>query len=237
MEERRRQIQQEGTFPELQVVRTYLLFGRQVYESEESREAMELNAEIVKLIPEHGIKVTELWELYRSYVIREDTLINDRFSRLTTIQGFLIVAYGGAAAAFGKTFMDFLSNCMAGPQGGLIWYLRCAEPSICGSFALLTAILGALSTYHARDAILAAEEALEKLRTDWERYSPASERLGIPGLQGAGSVLIHDRGHRHATSLPSYMGVVWAAVGLITSLALFLAVYAGLRKLIWGLCW
>ena len=180
--------------------------------------------------------IFRLWDVHRTYVVREDTLINERFSRLTTIQGFLITAYGVAAAAYGKTFMDFLGNCMAGPQSGAIWILRCAAPPICAAFALLTAAMGALSTYRATDSILAAREALDTLRTRWERYRPAAEKLGIPGLQGAGSELIHDRGHAHAVALPRYLGIIWSSIWLVTLVALGFAIYAGIWKLAWGHC-
>jgi hypothetical protein len=230
-----RELPQPGGAPEQTVTRRFFVCGWKVYESEELRVEEESLPTPKPRVAVETLTATELWHLYRDYVIREDTLINDRFQRMLIIQGFLITSFGIAAGACGKAFLDFFDNCSKAATGW-VWVIRCAGPAFCAAFALITAATGALSAFMVKDGLEAAQEALDLLQARWNSYKEEADEVGLPGLRGAGSQWIHQRGHRHIVSFPTYLGIIWLVICVVTVAGLALAVSVGWAKFFRGVC-
>ncbi len=161
----------------------------------------------------HRRDVVQLYGMYRAYVIHEDTLIGQRTQRMLLVQGALFTAAG---TIFGKMFSDiqpYLGNpAVCHNHAAQIWAYTAA--------LVIVDATGILAAYLSRGALKAAADAVEHLtrkwlatNRTWKKAGKATARdIGLPGLRGGGSRLVHDRGQLHILIMPAYLMTLWAVM-------------------------
>jgi len=160
----------------------------------------------------HRHKVFELYDVYRSYLIHEDTLIGQRTQRMLLVQGALFTAAG---AVLGRLFEAFGQPSPKNPPCPV----HPRQAAVYAGCLLLLAVTGILAAFLSRGALKAAADAAAFLNDQWTRINQSwkdagelsSRELHLPGLQGAGAPAVHDRGQLHVILMPAFLMALWAA--------------------------
>jgi hypothetical protein len=160
--------------------------------------------------------IFRLYQIYRTYVVREDVLISQRLQRMLLIQGFMFAAAGTLLSRFG----DALAASGSASQAHLVvsdWWPRINPLIVYGGFLLIVAFTGALTAYIARDGLEAANEAHKHLQKLWDAAVTEEEmaKVCLPGIRGGGSKKIHKHGKRHIIWLTQWFIFVWICISIV----------------------
>jgi len=164
-----------------------------------------------------SVDVVRLYEIYRSYVIHEDTLIHERSQRMLIIQGALLTAAGALQAKLLELFdkvqpFDPVKRELP-PELLPIAVLALSS--------LLIAVSGYLAARSLRASLGAARDATRALVDRWgEVHAGHVGAAALPKLVGGGHEDAHERGLRYIDHLPNFFMYVWIGFFLIVFLIL-----------------
>jgi hypothetical protein len=150
---------------------------------------------------EPGIENPEtIYNIYRDYIKHEDELINRRLLSNIILQGFLFAAFGFSIEFLRRSTVD-----------GLPANLRFL-PFV---FPLVGCAVGVLALM----SIVAAQEAIDGLKKDWEHIALAIDPrilVRLPGLTGAGQKRSNSLGKMPQVGIACVIIIAWVAVWWIT---------------------
>ena len=142
-----------------------------------------------------------LYEIYRSYIVHENDLINNRVGWFIQLHSFLIATYGIVVTSIiGSFFVDHEPR------------IQSFYPQLIGCLLLLMIeVVGAFSSHAARQSIDAANTAIMELQRRWETYCTGHPHMPLlfPGLTGGGSKDSTAAGLRLHRSLPHALFMLW----------------------------
>jgi hypothetical protein len=151
---------------------------------------------------EPGIDNPEtIYNIYRDYIKHEDELINRRLLSNIILQGFLFTAFGFSIEFLRRSTID------NGLLANLIFL-----PFV---FPLVGCAVGVLALM----SIVAAQEAIDGLKKDWEHIASDIDPkilARLPGLTGAGQKRSNSLGKIPQVGIACVIIIAWVAVWLIT---------------------
>ena len=145
------------------------------------------------------IGMIDLYNIYREYIKHENTLINNRISWLTTIQGFLF-------AAFGLIIKNGHEPIISGEK------VSC--------FLRVIAFVGAAVSVLTFISALGAIKSIDKLEISWKSIREKDKVVLLPWPKGGGDDIAPFLGRVGSFGISSVFVCVWIFIGytIISSL-------------------